>query len=138
MDTTNRSERLLIELRTGTQSSVGDALRCLPSILCLIAAGIWLVRPEVGPWPLILVALALVARRLTTHARVLGTPFDRPLFFFVLAAALGAWIAYSQQAGWNRFWLIIAGNNCLHRRSSMRRPKWRSEVRGVSHRCVRS
>ena len=109
MDTTNRSERLLIELRTGAQSSVGDALRCLPSILCLIAAGIWLVRPAVGPWPLILVALALVARRLTTHARVLGTPFDRPLLLFVLAAALGAWNAYSQQAGWNRFWLIIAG-----------------------------
>ena len=58
---------------------------------------------------MILVALALVARRLTTHARVLGTPFDQPLFFFVLAAALGAWIAYSQQAGWNKFWLIIAG-----------------------------
>ena len=58
---------------------------------------------------MILVALALVARRLTTHARVLGTPFDRPLLLFVLAAALGAWNAYSQQAGWNRFWLIIAG-----------------------------
>ena len=109
MDTTSRSERLLIELRTGTQSSVGGALRCLPSVLCLIAAGIWLVRPAVGPWPLILVALALVARRLTTHARVLSTPFDRPLLLFVLAAALGAWNAYSQQAGWNRFWLIIAG-----------------------------
>jgi len=109
LDTTNRSERLLIEPRTGAQSSVGDVLRCLPSVLCLIAAGIWLVRPAVGPWPLILVALALVARRLTTHARVLGTPFDQPLFFFVLAAALGAWIAYSQQAGWNKFWLIIAG-----------------------------
>ena len=109
MDTTNRSERLLIELRTGTQSSVADALRCLPSILCLIAAGIWLVRPEVGPWPLILVALALVARRLTTHVWGLSTPFDRPLLLFVLAAALGAWNATSQQAGWNRFWLIIAG-----------------------------
>ena len=58
---------------------------------------------------MILVALALVARRLTTHARVLNTPFDRPLLLFVLAAALGAWNAYSQQAGWNKFWLIIAG-----------------------------
>ena len=109
MDTTGRSEHLLIELRTGTQSSVGDALQCLPSILCLIAAGIWLVWPEAGPWPLILVALALVARGLITHTRVLSTPFDRPLLLFVLAAALGAWNAYSQQAGWNTFWLIIAG-----------------------------
>ena len=91
------------------ESSVGNALRCLPSVLCLIAAGLWLVQPELGPWPLILVAIALVARKLTTRARILNTPFDRPLLLFVLAAALGIWIAYSPQAGWNKFWLIIAG-----------------------------
>ena len=54
-------------------------------------------------------ALALVARQLTTRTPILGTPFDRPLFLFLWLQQLGAWLAYSQQAGWNRFWLIIAG-----------------------------
>jgi O-antigen ligase len=109
LNTTSSSNSLLIGFRTGAESSVGNALGCLPSALCLAASGFWLARPELGPWPLILVALALVVQKLMTHARILSTPFDRPLLLFVLAAALGTWIAYSQQAGWNKFWLIIAG-----------------------------
>jgi putative inorganic carbon (hco3(-)) transporter len=103
------SKRVVAEPRAEAKASRWNAILCVSSLECFVAAGLWLVWPELGPWPLILVALALVARQLTTRTPILGTPFDRPLFLFLCAAAVGAWLAYSQQAGWNKFWLIVAG-----------------------------
>lgn len=82
---------------------------CLPSLLGFTAAGLWLVWPELGPWPLILVALAFIARKLTTQAPILNIPFNGSLLLFLCTAAVGAGLAYVQRAGWNKFWLIVAG-----------------------------
>ena len=109
MNPLSLSKHVVAEPRAETEASRGNAILCLSSLLGFVAAGLWLVWPELGPWPLTLVALALVARKLTTRAPILNTPFDRPLLLFLCAAAVGAWLAYSQRAGWDKFWLIVAG-----------------------------
>ena len=103
------TKRVVAALRAEACAPRCDAILCLPSLLGFIAAGLWLISPELGPWPLIAVALALVARKLTTQAPILDTPFDKPLLLFLFAAIVGAWLAYSQRAGWSKFWLIVAG-----------------------------
>lgn len=37
------------------------------------------------------------------------TAFDGPLLLFLLSAALGAWLAYDQAAGWSKFLLVVGG-----------------------------
>jgi O-antigen ligase len=97
------------ELNTEARHSIPRRCSYFPSILGLLAAGLWWVWPELGLLPLVLVGAALVIRKLTAQVQTFGTPFDGPLLVFVIAAGLGGWLAYSRQAGWDKFWLIVAG-----------------------------
>jgi hypothetical protein len=55
------------------------------------------------------VVAAFIARKLTAQAPILNTPFAGPILLFLCTAAAGAWLAYAQRAGWDKFWLIVAG-----------------------------
>ena len=74
-----------------------------------LAAVLWFALPQIGAWPLVLALLPWILRFIRTGRLTQRTPFDLPLFLFVLTAALAVWAAYDQEAAWAKFWLIAGG-----------------------------
>ncbi len=86
------------------------SLFSLLDLICtILAAGLWYIRPELGPWPLVLVLIGQGARILTTPVTVRRTVFDLPLLLFLLSAAVGVWVAYDRTLAWAKFWWIVGG-----------------------------
>lgn len=81
----------------------------LPSLLLFMAAGLWYVRASLGPWPLILVGLALVLRAALTGSLFPRSAFDGPLALFLLAAAVGAAISVDRATAWGSTLYIYIG-----------------------------
>jgi O-antigen ligase len=82
----------------------------LDLILTCTAVVLWYARPELGPWPLALVAAGRVARVLTRRESAWRhTRFDLPLLLFLVSAAVGAWVAFDQAAASAKFWQIVGG-----------------------------
>lgn len=83
----------------------------LDLLLTGAAAALWYVRPELGAWPLLLVAggaaIRLLARPQTAVWR--RGPFDAPLALFLASALLGAALAYAQEPAWAKLWTIVGG-----------------------------
>lgn len=80
----------------------------LPALLLYLAAGLWLLRPSLGVWPLLLVGLAWLLRLLLTGSLFPRSAFDGPLVLFLLAAAVGASISVDRAAAWgNTFWIYL-------------------------------
>jgi hypothetical protein len=82
--------------------------------LTCLAVMLWYARPELGPWPLLLVAAGRAWRELATRdgrwtrqRRLARTPFDLPLLLFLASAALAAWISFDRAAGSAKFWQIV-------------------------------
>lgn len=68
------------------------------------------MRPELGPWPLALVALGVGARLLAGPAlRLRLSPFDAPVALFTLAALIAANLSYAPAAAWDKFWVLAGG-----------------------------
>ena len=74
-----------------------------------LAAVLWFALPQIGAWPLVLALLPWILRFIRTGRLAQRTPFDLPLFLFVLTAALAVWAAYDREAAWAKFWLIAGG-----------------------------
>ena len=83
----------------------------LDLILTCTAVILWYARPELGAWPLLLVAAGRLcrARTLPRETWKRTTCFDLPLWLFLVSAAVGAWLAFNQAAASAKFWQIVAG-----------------------------
>jgi hypothetical protein len=91
-------------------------MRSLPAWLpyadlaCAVAAGaLWYLRPEIGPWPLLLVLSPWLVRLVAAGRPGWATPFDLPLVLFVATAGLAVWSAYDRTVAWSKFWQIVGG-----------------------------
>jgi O-antigen ligase len=83
-----------------------------PAIIDLIftslAAALWVVFPQLGPWPLVLALIPWVLRIQRTGRLALLNPLALPLWLFLLTAVSGLWAAYNPTASWAKFWLLVA------------------------------
>lgn len=79
-----------------------------PALLLFLASLLWFVRPTIGAWPLLLVALGLLASTVLLRQPWVWTPFDLPLLLFLVSAALGAAIAQYQGLVWPKFWEVVS------------------------------
>ncbi|HUS94933.1 MAG TPA: O-antigen ligase family protein [Patescibacteria group bacterium] len=71
------------------------------------AGGLWLVRPQLGFWPLFIGLTPWVVRLLLSGRPSSATAYDLPLVIFLLTALVSIWSAYDQEAAWAKFWLIV-------------------------------
>ncbi len=74
-----------------------------------VAAAIWYVAPQLGPWPLVLAVLPWLWRLERKGRWDWHSPFDWPLLLFVLTAGVAVWSAYNREAAWAKFWPIVGG-----------------------------
>lgn len=76
--------------------------------LPLSAAALWYVKPALGPWPLLLLGLAVGVRRaIGVMPRLRWV--DGGLALFGASALLGAYLSYDQAAAWAKFWTMVGG-----------------------------
>jgi tetratricopeptide (TPR) repeat protein len=76
----------------------------------VLAAAVWYVRPEWGPWPLLLIVAGRLARLLAgRRAAFRLTPFDAPALLFLASAWLGLRVAYDGTVAAAKFWQIVGG-----------------------------
>lgn len=92
-------------------ASLGAAL---PALLLYLAAGLWYLRPALGPWPLGLVGLAALARLAQTGSLFPRSAFDGPLALFLLAAAAAALLSIDRAAAWGYTFWTFAGAAALY------------------------
>ncbi|MGD8465771.1 MAG: O-antigen ligase family protein [Anaerolineae bacterium] len=71
------------------------------------AGALWYVRPQVGPWPLVLALAPWGIRYVLTGRLTHRTQFDAPFLIFLLTAGLGVWSAFDRQIAWSKFWLLV-------------------------------
>lgn len=82
----------------------------LDLFLTLAACALWYLRPDLGPWPLLLIAAGRLMRLLTfRQVTWRRTCFDGWLLLFLLSAAMAAGLAYDQPAAQGKLWVIIGG-----------------------------
>jgi O-antigen ligase len=81
----------------------------LPAGLLFLAAGLWYLRPALGPWPLLLVGLAWLLRLVQTGSLFPRSAFDGPLALFLLSAAAGAAISIDSAAVWGSTFFVYVG-----------------------------
>jgi O-antigen ligase len=81
----------------------------LPAGLLFLAAGLWYLRPTLGPWPLLLVGLAWLLRLAQTGSLFPRSAFDGPLALFLLSAAVGAAISIDRAAAWSSAFFVTLG-----------------------------
>jgi len=74
-----------------------------------VAGALWYLRPELGPWPLLLALAPWGIRFVVTGRPTRRTAFDLPLLLFLATAAVSVWAAYDREAAWAKFWLIAGG-----------------------------
>lgn len=84
-------------------------IAALPALLLFLAAGLWYLRASLGPWPLLLVALAWLLRWAMTGSLWPRSAFDGPLALFLLAAAVGASISIDRAAAWGSTFYVYLG-----------------------------
>lgn len=73
-----------------------------------LAALLWLIWPQWGPWVLALALAPWLLRWWQTSRLTVRTPFDVPLVLFMLTAMVGLWAAYNPTAAQAKFWLLVA------------------------------
>ncbi len=79
-------------------------------LACASASSLaWFFRPDLGGWPLLLALLPWFLRSIAGFFPFKRTPFDLPLFFFLLTAGLGVWASYDTAGAWDKFWLLVGG-----------------------------
>ena len=78
-------------------------------ILVLACAAVLYFWPQLGGWLIIIALLPWLTRLAGGRFILEKTLFVFPLVLFILAAGMGVWAAYDQQAAWEKFWIIIAG-----------------------------
>ncbi len=71
------------------------------------AGGLWLVRPQLGFWPLFIGLAPWAIRLLLSGRPSTATAFDLPLAIFLLTAIVSIWSAYDQETAWAKLWLIL-------------------------------
>jgi O-antigen ligase len=85
-------------------------LALLDLALALLAGALWYARPELGPWPLILLGAGLIARLLVEpRPEFRLTGMDAAVGLCALGAGLGLAVAYDWGAALQKFWAIIGG-----------------------------
>jgi putative inorganic carbon (HCO3(-)) transporter len=71
--------------------------------------GIWILWPNAGFWPLVIILLPLLVVRKLIGNLLRRTNLDIPLAIFIVTALLGVWAAYDTQSAWAKFWILIGG-----------------------------
>jgi hypothetical protein len=77
----------------GKERPVGGWLPYADLACAATAGAAWYLRPEWGPWPLVLVLAPWAARWVLTGRPTRRTPLDLPLSLFLATAGMGVWIA---------------------------------------------
>lgn len=72
-----------------------------------LAGALWYLQPSLGPWPLLLIVAAWVARFALFGSLAPKTSFEIPLIIFLGTAAASVWSAYNQEIAFGKFWLIV-------------------------------
>ncbi len=72
-----------------------------------VACLLWLARPQVGGWPVIIAIAPWIARWIVTGRPVVHSPFDWPLLAFLITATISVWAAFDRTAALNKYWLIV-------------------------------
>lgn len=73
-----------------------------------LAAMLWVIFPEWGAWPLLLVIVPWLLRLWQTGRLTCITPLASPLWLFMITAVVALWTAYNPTAAWAKFWLLVA------------------------------
>ena len=74
-------------------------------IACFCGA-LWYAFPEVKGWPILLVIVVILVRRIfhqSCNPPILGIL----IFIFLLTAGVGIWAAYDKDSAWIKFWIIV-------------------------------
>jgi O-antigen ligase len=74
----------------------------------LVAAGLWLIWPQLGFAPLLLGLMPWAIRLVRTGRATVKTSFDLPIILFLLTAAISVWSAFDKDAAWAKWWLICS------------------------------
>ncbi len=91
------------------QQLVSNRWFSLADLIIVLACGAVLYFwPQLGGWPIIIALLPWLVRMASGRFILERTFFIFPLALFILAAGMGVWAAYDQQAAWEKFWIIIA------------------------------
>ncbi|MCU0509903.1 MAG: O-antigen ligase family protein [Anaerolineae bacterium] len=87
-----------------------ELLALLDLPLALLAGALWFGWPQLGGWPLLLVAAGMVTR-LVARPRPLLRPtgMDMAVGLFGLAAGLGLAVAYDANLALPKFWAMVGG-----------------------------
>jgi hypothetical protein len=64
--------------------------------------------PGLGYWPILFALLPWIARLTAGRFPFKRTAFDLPLALFLGTALVGVWAAYSREAAWFKFWVLVA------------------------------
>ena len=72
-----------------------------------LAAGLWLVWPDIGPWPLLIGLAPWVVRWSLSGRPSIGTAFDGVMAVFFLTALVSVWAAYDRQSALAKLWLLV-------------------------------
>ena len=76
----------------------------------LLAGALWYVRPELGPAPLLLLAIGFAVRHLSDPpVEYELTALDAAMALFLLSAGIGLLIAYDWNVALEKFYVIVGG-----------------------------
>lgn len=76
-------------------------------ILIMISGAIWMMKPEIGLWPLLIALLPWGFRLIAGRFPFKRTLFDWFIAIFLVTAWVGYWAAYDRTTAWSKVWLIV-------------------------------
>lgn len=76
-------------------------------LLVLICGAVWMIRPELGVWFILIALLPWGLRIITRRFPFKRTPLDWLIAVFIVTAWVGYWVAYDKSAAWNKAWLMV-------------------------------
>ena len=74
-------------------------------VLIVLSGAIWVVKPELGIWFILVALLPLLLRVFVGGFQF--KPIDWLVVIFVATAWVGYWAAYDQTTAWSKAWLIV-------------------------------
>ena len=88
----------------------GTAVALVDLGAALVAGALWYVRPELGPLPLLLLAIGLVVRHFSDPpVEYELTALDAAVALFLASAGIGLLIAYDWNVALEKFYVIVGG-----------------------------
>jgi hypothetical protein len=73
----------------------------------MVGGAIWMMKPETGPWSLLIALLPWGFRLIGGRFPFKRTVFDWLIAIFLVTAWVGYWAAYNKTTAWSKVWLIV-------------------------------